>query len=182
MIVPCRPAESIVGTWLKATEAYVPRRYPHMHRDAVVYGGTGNGDAGTLVLSPLLRAHPQLRGLIFLCPSEAYTGPPQLIKAHKVGKVFTAGNGGGCPPLYSAYAWNRSSWSRGDRLRRGPDQARLSDGLGGRLPRRRPHVRAGKLDVGGPVGTVQYFSQNEELRLGQPLTITKANVGKYAGK
>ena len=58
-----------------------------------------------------------------------------MINTHKVGKVFTAGNGASCPPL----------------------------------------------DVGGPVGTVQYFSQNEELRLGQPLTITKANLGKYSG-
>ena len=40
----------------------------------------------------------------------------------------------------------------------------------------------GSVNVGGPVGTVQYFSQNEELRLGQPLTITKANVGMYVGK
>ena len=40
----------------------------------------------------------------------------------------------------------------------------------------------GSVNVGGPVGTVQYFGQNEELRLGQPLTITKDNLGKYAGK
>ena len=58
MIVSCRPAESIVGTWLKATEVYIPRHYPRMQRAGVVYGGTGNGAAGTLVLRPLLRAHP----------------------------------------------------------------------------------------------------------------------------
>ena len=40
----------------------------------------------------------------------------------------------------------------------------------------------GSVNVGGPVGTVQYLIQNEELRLGQPLTITRANLGKYAGK
>ena len=40
----------------------------------------------------------------------------------------------------------------------------------------------GSYDVGAPVGTVQYFSQNEELALGQPLHVTRANIGKYAGK
>lgn len=39
----------------------------------------------------------------------------------------------------------------------------------------------GSYQVGGPVGTVQYFSRNEELRLGQPLTITQANIDQYAG-
>ena len=39
----------------------------------------------------------------------------------------------------------------------------------------------GSYDV-GPVGTVQYFSHNHELRFGQPLTITKANVDQYAGQ
>ena len=66
-----------------------------------------------------MRAHPQLHGLIFLCPGEAYNQPPLLVQAH---------------------------------------------------------------DVGGPVGTVHYYRHNKELRLGQPLTITKANVDQYAGQ
>ena len=40
----------------------------------------------------------------------------------------------------------------------------------------------GSYDVGGPVGTVRYFSHHQELRLGQPLTITKANLDQYAGQ
>jgi hypothetical protein len=40
-IVACRPAETIVQTWLKAVEAYVPRRYPRMKRVAVAYGDLG---------------------------------------------------------------------------------------------------------------------------------------------
>ena len=39
----------------------------------------------------------------------------------------------------------------------------------------------GSVEVGGPVRTVQYFSHNEELRVGPPITITKANVAQYAG-
>jgi hypothetical protein len=64
-----------------------------MRRVGVVYGADGNGPAGSLLLRPLLRKHPYLRGLIFLCQDEAYNGPPQLIHLHKVGKVFSSGNG-----------------------------------------------------------------------------------------
>jgi len=39
----------------------------------------------------------------------------------------------------------------------------------------------GSYDVGGPVGTVHYYSHNQELRLGKPLTITKANLAQYLG-
>jgi ABC-type sugar transport system substrate-binding protein len=182
VIVPCRPAETIVATWLKATEAYTPRRYPNMQRVGVVYGGTGNGDAGTLVLAPLLRAHPQLRGLIFLCPSESYTGPPQLVKAHKVGEVFSAGNGADCPPLYSAYAWNVRRGAEeivcaGDPIKLGYLTVWAADHLG------RGHTfTARRYAVGGPVGGVSYDASAQELPLGRPITITRANLAEYTRK
>jgi ABC-type sugar transport system substrate-binding protein len=107
IIVPCKPANPIVGTWLQDTKAYIPQRYPRMQLGGVVVGSSiGNDAAGTLVLGPTLKAHPHLRGLIFLCQSESFTGPPQLVKAHLVGKVFTAGQDQPCPPLDSAVAWN----------------------------------------------------------------------------
>jgi hypothetical protein len=40
----------------------------------------------------------------------------------------------------------------------------------------------GSYQVAGSVGTVSYHASKRELRLGQPLTITTANLGKYAGK
>ena len=40
--------------------------------------------------------------------------------------------------------------------------------------------RPGAYQVGGPIGLVYYYAQHQELRLGQPLTITKANVDLYA--
>jgi ABC-type sugar transport system substrate-binding protein len=183
MIVPCRPAESIVKTWLKATKPYVRRQYPHMHRIGVVYGGTGNGVAGTLALRHLLRKHPHLRGFDFLCPSEAYTGPPQLAHLHDIGKVFSAGNGDGCPPLYTVYANSVRAGTTeivcaGDPTNLGYLTIWAADHLA------RSNTLAftpGSYDVGGPIGTVQYYSRHEELRLGQPLTITKANVDEYSG-
>jgi hypothetical protein len=42
--------------------------------------------------------------------------------------------------------------------------------------------RPGAYQVGGPIGLVYYYAKHQELRLGQPLTITKANLGLYAHK
>lgn len=183
IIVPCTPHEPIVDTWLASIKTYVQHRYPRMHRVGVVYSGDGNDAAGTLVLRPLLRAHPHLRGLIFLCQGASYTGPPQLIQAHKVGKVFSAGNGIGyaCPPvdepwLTSVRLGAEEIVCPGDPAKLGYLTVWAADHLAGGQT-----FASGSYDVGGPVGTVRYFSQNEELRLGQPLTITKANLVKYTG-
>jgi len=175
-------AYRIVGTYLKLTKAYIQRRYPRMHRVGVAYGDTGNGDVDTHLFNRLMRAHPHLRGLIFLCPGEAYNQPPLLVQAHKVGEVFTAGNGGGCPPVDDPYLTSVRLGAEeivclGDPAKLGYLTVWAADYLA------HGHTFApGSYDVGGPVGTVQYFSHNQELRLGQLLTITKANVAQYAGQ
>jgi hypothetical protein len=40
----------------------------------------------------------------------------------------------------------------------------------------------GAAEVGGPIGRVWYYAKHQELRLGQPLTITKQNLALYANK
>jgi ABC-type sugar transport system substrate-binding protein len=175
-------AYPIVATRLKLTKAYIQRRYPQMQRVGVAYGDLGNGDVDTHLFNRLMRAHPQLRGLIFLCPGEAYNQPPLLVQAHKVGEVFTAGNGGDCPPLDDPYLTSvrlgaEEIVCEGDPAKLGYLTVWAADYLA------RGHKFApGSYDVGGPVGTVRYFSHNQELRLGQPLTITKANLNQYAGQ
>jgi ABC-type sugar transport system substrate-binding protein len=182
VIVSCRPAESIVGTELKLTKAYIQRRYPQMQRVGVAYGDLGNGTVDTDLFNRLMLAHPQLRGLIFLCPGEAYNQPPLLVQAHEVGKVFTAGNGGACPPLDDPYLTSVRLGAEeivcpGDPAKLGYLTVWAANYLA------RGHtLTPGSVRVGGPVGTVQYFSHNQELRLGPPLTITKANLAQYAGK
>jgi len=183
VIVSCRPAESIVSSWLKLTKAYIQRRYPRMQRAGVVYGDLGNGNVDTHMFSRLMKAHPQLHGLIFLCPGESVIVPPQVIQAHKVGKVFTVGNGATCPPLDEGY-FGRSVRRGAEEIVCPGDPVKLgyltvwaADYLAN------GHTFApGSVNVGGPVGTVQYYSQNEELRLGQPITITKANLAQYGSK
>ena len=182
VIVPCRPANPIVGTELALIKAYVQHRYPRMHRVGVVYGADGNGPAGSLLLRPLLRKYPHLRGLIFLCQDEAYNGPPQLIHLHMAGKVFSSGDASSyAPPVVEP--WRTSVRLGVEELVIPGDPAKLgyltvwaADHLAGGQT-----LAPGTYDVGGPVGTVHYFSQNEELRLGQPLTITQANLSQYTG-
>lgn len=181
IIVPCAPANPIVGTWLTLIKAYVQHRYPRMDRVGVVTGGYGNGPAGTLLLRPLLRKHPHLRGLIFLCQDEAYNGPVQLIHLHKVGKVFSSGNGESyAPPVVDPL---RTFVRVGAEEVVTPDAAKLgyltlwaADYLA-----HGQKLTPGRYAVGGPVGTVRYYGHNQELRLGQPLTITKANLAQYVG-
>jgi hypothetical protein len=38
------------------------------------------------------------------------------------------------------------------------------------------------IHVGGPIGLVWYYTRHQELRLGQPITITKKNVAQYANR
>jgi len=175
-------AYPIVATELKLTKAYIQRRYPQMQRVGVAYGDLGNGDVDTHLFNRLMGAHPQLGGLIFLCPGEAYNQPPLLVKAHKVGEVFTAGNGGDCPPVDDPYLTSvrlgaEEIVCEGDPAKLGYLTVWAADYLA-----RGHRFAPGSYDVGGPVGTVRYFSHNQELRLGQLLTITKANVDQYAGQ
>jgi rhamnose transport system substrate-binding protein len=180
-IVACAPHTSIVPIWLKDVEAYVPQRYPRMKRVAVAYDHTGNGD--THMFRRLITRHPHLRGMIFLCPLGSYVLPQQVIRAHKVGKVFSAGNGGDCPPLSESETPLPHYVRRGaevivcpgDPVKLGYLVVWAADYLA-----RGQTFAPGSYDIGGPVGTVQYLAHDAELPLGQPLTITKANVDQYA--
>lgn len=182
VIVRCRPANPIVGTLATLIKAYVPHRYTRMHRVGVVYGGDGNGPAGSLPLRPLLKKHPHLRGLIFLCQDEAYNGPLQLIHLHKVGKIFSSGNAESyAPPLVDPWlTFVRRGAEEvvipGDPTKLGYLTVWAADYLASR-----GSFAAGTYDVGGLVGTpaVHYYTHNQELRLGRPLTITKANLAQY---
>jgi hypothetical protein len=111
-------------------------------------------------------------------PTEAWSESQAIIRAHKIGKVFSAGNGGGAleAPLPS---FVRSGAAE---LVYAGDPAKI-----GYLTVWAAHYlltghrfRPGAYNVGGPIGIVWYHASRQELRLGQPLTITKANLDVYA--
>jgi ABC-type sugar transport system substrate-binding protein len=181
-IVPCRPANPIVQTWLKAVKGYIPRKYSGMKRIAVVYGDDSGSPQETATFKHLIRAHPQLRGLLPLCQTEAFIVPQAIIQTHKVGKVFAAGDADGyCVPVDPQLA---GYVRRGaEEIVCGGDPAKLGylTVWGADYLAAGNSFAPGSYDAGGPVGTVSYFSANQELRLGQPLTITKVNLSQYLG-
>jgi rhamnose transport system substrate-binding protein len=182
VIVPCRPAYPIVQTWLRAVKAYIPARYPHMKRVAIVYGDDTGGGGETAMFARFIKKHRRVRGLIALCPTEAFVVPRAITHARKVGKVFASGNGGDyayapIDPELAKYVRSGAEElvSAGDPVKLGYLTVWAADYLAS------GHTFApGQYTVGGPVGTVSYFSTNHELRLGQLLTITKENVDQYA--
>jgi ABC-type sugar transport system substrate-binding protein len=180
MVVACRPANAIVHTWLNTIES-APAQHPQMEQVGVVYGDDSGNPQETARFTNLIKTHPALRGLIALCPTEAYIVPQAISRAGKVGQVFAAGDGNTCPPVdpqLAAYVRQGTEElvCEGDPTKLGYATAWAADYLAG------GHTfKPGRYDVGGPVGTVHYFAPNKEVRVGGPLTITKANLGKYGG-
>jgi simple sugar transport system substrate-binding protein len=182
MVVACRPANAIVGTWLKAIEAPSPVQYAQMERVGVVYGDDSGSPQETSRFTHLIKTHQGVRGLIALCPTEAYIVPQAISRASMVGKVFAAGDGGLCPPVDPQLATYVRDGTE-DLVCEGGPPSKLGYALGWAADYLAGgHTfRPGPYAVGGPVGTVHYFAPNKELRVGKPLTITQANLGRYTG-
>jgi len=168
----------IADEWTRLVKAYVRKAYPEMKLDAVVQESGAGDDSEVASIEQFMAAHPHLRGLIGVVPTEAWAESQAIIRAHKIGKVFSAGNGGGAleAPLPS---FVRSGAAE---LVYAGDPAKI-----GYLTVWAAHYlltghrfRPGAYNVGGPIGIVWYHASRQELRLGQPLTITKANLDVYA--
>jgi ABC-type sugar transport system substrate-binding protein len=170
----------IADTWEKVVATYIPKAYPNMKLDGVL-DETGAGDEAEVdSVKSFMSDHPNLRGLIPSSPTEAYVAAEAIIKSGRIGQVFSAGNGGG---------------SFGDLLpgfvRTGAAEIVFASNpikLGyltvwaAHYLLTGHHFRPGAYQVGGPIGLVWYYAKHRELRLGQPLTITKKNVDQYANK
>jgi rhamnose transport system substrate-binding protein len=129
-------------------------------------------------LKSYMSAHPKLKGFVAVTPTETYMAAEAIQQTGMIGQVFSSGNGGG---------------SFGDMLP-GFVRSGAADLVFGGNPMRLGYLtvwaahylltghrfRPGAYQVGGPIGLVYYYAKHQELRLGQPLTITKANVDVYA--
>ena len=169
----------IATTWGRLVQAYVATAYPNMTLVKVIHG-TGGGDPAEInSVKSFIFAHPKLKGLIGITPTEAYMAADAITAAGKVGQVFSAGNGGnGVESELAAYI---RSGATEDVV--GGDPAKLGylTVWAAHYLLAGHHFKPGAYQVGGPVGTVNYFRHNRELRLGQPLTITQANIDQYVG-
>jgi rhamnose transport system substrate-binding protein len=175
-IVSCGPTAQNLNSWIKIQKVYIPQKYPGMKLVTVVFAGEDQA-AAVKMAKDLMTAHPDLKGLIGECTTSAPGVAQAITEMHKIGKVFATGLG--TPTVMAPYIksgaeakvvlWNPVNlgyltvWAA----------KYLLDGH---------KFKPGPYKVGGPVGTSTYFAKNQELRLGPPLTFTKANIGKYAGK
>jgi rhamnose transport system substrate-binding protein len=171
----------IADTWEKDVAAYVPNAYPKMTLDGVL-DLTGVGDEAEVdSVKSFMSAHPNLKGLIGIVPTETYMAAEAIEQAGRVGQVFSAGNGGAYLKGSPLAGWVRSGAAEvvyaGDPVKLGYLTVWAAHYL-----LTGHHFRPGAYQVGGPIGLVYYYAEHQELRLGQPLTITKANVELYANK
>jgi rhamnose transport system substrate-binding protein len=171
----------IAHTWAKDVVAYIAKAYPNMKSDGLLTE-TGAGDETEVdSIKSFMSAHPNLKGLIGITPTEAYMAAEAITQAGRIGQIFSAGNGGddlGGTPLVG---WVRSGAAEdvfaGDPVKLGYLTVWAAHYL---LTGR--HFRPGAYQVGGPIGLVYYYAKHRELRLGPPLTITKKNVDPYANR
>jgi ABC-type sugar transport system substrate-binding protein len=168
----------VANTWGKLVAAYVRKTYPNMTLDAVVRG-TGAGDPAEVdSVKSFIVAHPNLRGIVAIVPTETWMAAEAITQMRKIGKVFCSGNGDGSfgDPLPG---WVRSGAAEivyaADPVKIGYLTVWAAHYL-----LTGHHFKWGAYQVGGPIGIVRYYADHRELRLGQPLTITKANVELYA--
>jgi ABC-type sugar transport system substrate-binding protein len=168
----------IANEWQSIVEKYVAKTYPNMHLAGIVEGSDYNGEPEASKVEHFMATHPTLKGFVAIPPRAAYAVAMAITAAHKIGKVFSAGNGGGSfgSPLP---AWVKSGAIEfvyaSNPIKLGYLGVWAANYLvtGHRF-------RPGAYQVGGPIGMVWYHAGRQELRLGQPLTITRANVDVFA--
>jgi rhamnose transport system substrate-binding protein len=170
----------IANEWQRLIEAYVAKTYPNMHLDAVIQGSDVNGTPEFASVRKFVAAHPHLKGLIGVVPRAAYSVSEAIIHTHRVGEVFSADNGGGSfgDPLPGyVHKGVAQIVFVSDPVKLGYLTVWATNYL------LTGHTfRPGAYQVGGRIGLVSYYAHHQELRLGQPLTITNANVDLYANK
>lgn len=170
----------IANEWQRQIEAYIAKAYPDMHFVGLLNGADATGSPLFASVKKYVTAHPDLKGLIGVVPRCAYSIAEAIIRTHDVGKVFSAVNGGESftGPL-PAYVKNGAAQVvfPGDPVKLGYLTVWATDYLlAGH------HFKPGAYQIGGPIGLVWYSAKHQELTLGEPLTMTKANVALYANK
>jgi rhamnose transport system substrate-binding protein len=171
----------IAHAWKNIVENYVPKAYPNMKLDGVpTETGSGQQDEVDAVKS-FMAAHPNLKGLLSITPTETYMAGEAITQAGRIGQVFSAGNGGTTPVDSQAAGYVRTGAAElvytSDNFKLGYLTVWAANYL-----LTGHHFRRGAYQVGGPIGLVWYYPKHRELRLGQPLTVTKKNLDRYVSK
>lgn len=171
----------VVHSWEHVIEHYVARAYPEMTSDGVVTE-SGAGDPTEVdAVKAFMSAHPHLKGLIAVTPTETYMAGEAITEAGRIGQVFSSGNGGSslADPQERGYVQSGAT-----RLVFAQNPLKLGylTTWAAHYLLTGHHFTHQAYQVGGPIGLVWYYPSHRELRLSQPLTVTKQNLAFWAKK
>jgi len=170
----------LTNTWEKIVQAYIPQAYPNMKLDGVL-NLSGAGDQAELdAVKSFMTAHPNLKGLIGMAPTEANEAAQAITDTGKIGQIFAAGNGGTWLKGSAMVGYVRSGATEdvmaGDPIKLGY----LTVWAAHRLLTGH-HFKNGTYGLAEWRLRVSYHSKNQELRLGEPITLNKNNIGPLFG-
>ena len=168
-------------TLAKTVAASIRKAYPEMKLDGMLTETGGGGQTNVDSVKSFMAAHPNLKGLIGIDPTEAYMAAEAITQAGRIGQVFSAGNFGDSLGDPQVVGYVRSGAAE-EVIAGDPRKIGYLTVWGANYLLTGHHFRPGAYQVGGPIGLVWYYAKHQELRLGQPLTITKKNVDQYAHK
>jgi rhamnose transport system substrate-binding protein len=169
----------IARTWKKIVEHYIPKAYPNMKLDGAPSESGFRDQNEVDAVKSFMSAHPNLKGLISITPGETYMVGEAITEAGRIGQIFSAGNGGITPvnPQLAEYV-------RGGAAELVYVDSNLKLGYltvwAANYLLTGHHFGSGAYQVGGPIGQVWYYPGQRDLRLDQPLTVTKKNVDSNA--
>jgi len=168
----------IARAWKKAVEQYIPNAYPNMRLDGAPSETGSGGQDEVDAVKHFMAAHPHLKGLISVTPTETAVAGEAITQAGRIGQVFSAGNGG--MPVYAQFAAYVRSGAAELVYADSPVKLGYLTVWAAHYLLTGHHFRFGAYQVGGPIGRVWYYPKHQELRLDQPLTVTKKNLDQYS--
>ncbi|TCO56736.1 autoinducer 2 ABC transporter substrate-binding protein [Actinocrispum wychmicini] len=169
-IVSCGQTAANLNSWIDVEKKYAATAFPNSSLVDVVYAGEDEAKA-TSMAKDLMNAHPDLTGLVGECTTSAPGVAKAVREAGKIGKVFTVGVG--TPNSMKPYLADGSSstsilwdveqlgyltaWAA-DKVKKG-EALQPSNHVSAKLP------------------AVKFADKT--LLLGDPLKLTRGNVGNY---
>jgi ABC-type sugar transport system substrate-binding protein len=168
----------IARTWKKIVENYIPKAYPNMKLDGAPSESGARDQNEVDSVKSFMSAHPNLKGLISITPGETYMAGEAITEAGRIGQIFAAGNGGMTPVNPQLARYVRSGAAELVYVDSNFKLGYLTVWAVNYLLTGH-HFRFGAYGVGGPIDQVWYYPKHRELRLDQPLTVTKKNVDSF---
>nr|CTQ91956.1 Predicted L-rhamnose ABC transporter, substrate-binding component [Kibdelosporangium sp. MJ126-NF4] len=169
-IVSCGQTAANLNSWIDVQKRHAAEKYPNATLVDTVYAGEDEAKAVSMA-KDLMNAHPDLTGLIGQCTASAPGVAKAVRESGKIGKVFTVGVG--TPNSMKPYLQDGSSsaavlWD--------VEQLGYLTAWAGLKVKKGEQPQATN-NVSAKLAAVKY--EGKTLLLGDPLKLTKDNVGDY---